>query len=61
MQPGDLIERLNNQPIEKVEQVQNQVEAIALGKVSQMGVNRNGRRQTITVRPVQLPPQKAIF
>ncbi|UBF30685.1 trypsin-like peptidase domain-containing protein (plasmid) [Kovacikia minuta CCNUW1] len=60
LQPGDLIERLNNQPIEKVEQVQNQVEAIGLGKASQMVVNRKGRSQTVTVRPVQLPPQKAV-
>jgi S1-C subfamily serine protease len=60
LQSGDLIERLNNQPIEKVEQVQNQVEAIGLGKASQMVVNRKGRSQTVTVRPVQLPPQKAV-
>ncbi|XHX78826.1 MAG: HhoA/HhoB/HtrA family serine endopeptidase [Stenomitos frigidus ULC029] len=60
LQPGDLIEQLNNQPIEKVEQVQNQVEAIGLGKASQMVINRKGRSQTITIRPVQLPPQKAV-
>lgn len=57
MRPGDVIESINGTPIQKSQQVQQQVEATTLGGTLQVTVNRNGQRQNLTVKPAPLPNQ----
>jgi S1-C subfamily serine protease len=57
MQAGDVIEAINGTPVQKSQQVQQQVEAITLGNTMQITINRNGQRQNLTVKPAPLPPQ----
>jgi S1-C subfamily serine protease len=52
-----VIESINGTPIQKSQQVQQQVEATTLGGTLQVTVNRNGQRQNLTVKPAPLPNQ----
>ena len=54
LRPGDIITEVKRVQIQNAEQVQNQVEATALGNTLQFKVNRNGFTQIITVKPEQL-------
>lgn len=58
LRSGDVIETINGVAIENSRQVQQEVEKANVGNVLQITVNRNGRSQTIAVKPEQLPEQE---
>jgi len=55
VRPGDLIASINGTAIQTAQQVQQQVEAATIGNPLQIVVNRNGQKQTLTVKPEPLP------
>ncbi|KGF73694.1 serine protease [Neosynechococcus sphagnicola sy1] len=55
LQPGDIIEKIAQQPIHKAADVQQQVEASAVGASLELVVNRQGKSQTFQVRPGAFP------
>lgn len=55
LRPGDVILKIDNRPVKRATQVQEIVEASAVGAVLGIEVNRNGRIQTIPVQPGTLP------
>lgn len=60
MRPGDVIESINGQVIQRARQVQQVLESSGLGQPLQIIINRNGQNQTLNVRPQQLPsPQRS--
>lgn len=56
MKRGDLIQRINEQPVDDAADVQAKVEASQIGESLKIEVSRNGKLQTLDVRPVALPP-----
>jgi S1-C subfamily serine protease len=56
--PGDIIEKINNQPMLKSEDVQKLVQNTKVGALLQVEVNRNGKLVTVEVRPGNLPVQQ---
>jgi len=56
--PGDVIEKINNQPMVKSEDVQKLVQNTKVGALLQVEVNRNGKLVTVEVRPGNLPVQQ---
>ena len=59
LRAGDVIKKINGQAVETAEQVQNAVEASAVGGSLQVEVNRNGRSTTVAVQPGAFPTQTA--
>ena len=59
LRTGDVIKKINGQAVETAEQVQNAVEASAVGGSLQVEVNRNGRSTTVAVQPGAFPTQTA--
>ncbi|MBV9387818.1 MAG: trypsin-like peptidase domain-containing protein [Chroococcidiopsidaceae cyanobacterium CP_BM_ER_R8_30] len=59
LQPGDVIQKINNQPVTTSEEVQRIVENTKVGSQLQMQVQRQGRSIQVSVRTVPLPPQLA--
>ncbi len=59
LRAGDVIKKINGQGVETAEQVQNAVEASAVGGSLQVEVNRNGRSTTVAVKPGAFPTQTA--
>jgi serine protease Do len=55
--PGDIIQKINNQPMTKSEDVQKLVQNTKVGALLQVEVNRNGKLVTVEVRPGNLPVQ----
>jgi Do/DeqQ family serine protease len=58
-QPGDIIEKVGGKPIKSAAQVQEQVEASAVGANLEVEVSRQGKRQTLKVRPGAFPAEDA--
>jgi len=56
--PGDVIEKINNQPMVKSEDVQKLVQNTKVGALLQVEVNRNGKLVNVEVRPGNLPVQQ---
>jgi len=52
---GDIILKVGNTPVQKASQVQQLVEASAVGAELEIEVERNGRTQKIQVRPGEFP------
>jgi len=57
LQPGDLILRVNNNPVETPTDVQAQVDASEIGQPLTVEIQRGDQVETITVRPMPLPSQ----
>jgi S1-C subfamily serine protease len=55
LRPGDIIEKVGGQPIEDAADVQEQVEASAVGDELAIEVNRDGRIEKLQVRPGAFP------
>ncbi|HLO47845.1 MAG TPA: HhoA/HhoB/HtrA family serine endopeptidase [Kamptonema sp.] len=55
--PGDVIQKINNQPMTKSEAVQKLVQNTKVGSPLQVEVNRNGNLLKLEVRPGNLPVQ----
>ncbi|WP_416233472.1 HhoA/HhoB/HtrA family serine endopeptidase [Anabaena sp. UHCC 0451] len=55
LKPGDVIKSINNQPVNKVEEVQKIVEKSQIGSPLQIQIDRNGRTIQLTVEPAPLP------
>jgi S1-C subfamily serine protease len=54
-QPGDVIEKVGSQPIKSAAEVQQEVEASRVGANLDVEVSRQGKRQTLQVRPGAFP------
>jgi len=59
LRPGDIVESVGGTAVQKPDQVQQKVSAATIGSPLQMTVNRNGRSQTVTVKPAPLPEQES--
>ena len=59
LQQGDVILKINNQPVTKTAEVQQLVENTQVGSQLQMEVQRNGQTLRVAVRTAPLPPQPA--
>jgi serine protease Do len=59
LRPGDVIQSVNNQPVTKAEQVQQQIERSGVGSQLPMTVQRGGQTAQLTVQPVPLPAAQA--
>ncbi len=55
LRPGDIIEKVGGQPIENAADVQEQVEASAVGDDLAIEVNRDGKIEQLQVRPGAFP------
>ena len=58
LRAGDVIQKINNQPIIQSEAVQEFVQNASVGGLLQMEINRNGQIVNLTVKPGSLPIQK---
>jgi S1-C subfamily serine protease len=57
LKPGDVIQKLNDQPVVKADRVQRLIDQSGVGGELQVEVQRNGRTVALTVEPEQLPAQ----
>lgn len=57
LKEGDVIVSVAGQPVTEAADVQDQVEATAIGRDLNLQVRRDGRVQTVTVQPEALPVQ----
>ena len=57
IKPGDVIQTINNQPVTKAEQIQQQLEKSGVGSQLPLTVQRGGQTVQLTVRPAPLPTQ----
>ncbi|AFZ60935.1 trypsin-like peptidase domain-containing protein [Anabaena cylindrica FACHB-243] len=55
LRPGDVIKTINNQPINKIEEVQKLVENTKVGNPLQIQVERDGKVAQLIVKPAPLP------
>ena len=58
LQAGDVIQKINNQPIIQSEAVQEFVQNARVGGLLQMEINRSGQILNLSVKPGSLPVQK---
>ncbi|MBW4646285.1 MAG: trypsin-like peptidase domain-containing protein [Goleter apudmare HA4340-LM2] len=58
LRAGDVIRSINNQPVEKIEEVQKLVEKSKIGSPLPIEVERNGQLVKVTVSPAPLPVQR---
>lgn len=58
LQAGDIIQKVAGKPIKSAAQVQEQVEASAVGQDLQIEVTRQDRTETLRVRPGAFPTQQ---
>ncbi len=58
LRAGDVIQKINNQPIIQSEAVQDFVQNAKVGGLLQMEINRNGQIVNLTVKPGSLPVQQ---
>ena len=59
LRPGDVIQSVNNQPVTKAEQVQQQIEKSGVGSQLAMTVQRGGQTSQVSVQPAPLPAAQA--
>uniref|UniRef100_B8HKA1 2-alkenal reductase n=1 Tax=Cyanothece sp. (strain PCC 7425 / ATCC 29141) TaxID=395961 RepID=B8HKA1_CYAP4 len=57
VQTGDVIKKINGQPILRADQVQEAVENTAIGGTMKLEIRRNGQDLTLPVQPGALPTQ----
>ncbi|MCC5634857.1 trypsin-like peptidase domain-containing protein [Nostoc sp. CHAB 5844] len=58
LRPGDVIQRINNQSVTKVEEIQRILENSQIGNPLPVEIERNGQITQITVSPAPLPAQR---
>lgn len=58
LQPGDIIQKVAGKPIKSGAEVQQQVDASALGQELPIEVTRQGRTEALRVRPAAFPTQQ---
>jgi Trypsin-like serine proteases, typically periplasmic, contain C-terminal PDZ domain len=58
LRSGDVIQKINNQPIIQSEAVQEFVQNARVGGLLQMEINRNGQILNLSVKPGNMPVQK---
>ena len=58
LRPGDVIQSINNQPVNKNDEVQKIVEKSKVGVPLQMKVERNGQTVELAVTPAPLPVER---
>jgi Do/DeqQ family serine protease len=59
LQPGDIIQKVGGKPVKSAAQVQEQVEASTVGAVLEVEVTRQGKKQSLQVRPGAFPSQES--
>ncbi|MEB3336931.1 MAG: HhoA/HhoB/HtrA family serine endopeptidase [Leptolyngbyaceae bacterium] len=59
LQPGDVLQSINNQPVQTSAEVQQQVEASTIGATLDLKVIREGATRIIQVRPGAFPQEEA--
>lgn len=59
LRAGDVIVSVNGNPIENVNQIQQQVDATGINNTMQITINRNGNTQQVAVRPEALPAEQS--
>jgi S1-C subfamily serine protease len=57
LRAGDVIHKINGQPVTKAEDIQRSVESTQVGGTLQVGVRRNQRDINIAVQPGAIPTQ----
>jgi S1-C subfamily serine protease len=57
IRPGDVILKADNQPIDKLEQLQQVVEKVKQGSRVRLEVRRNDQTLNLTVQPGAFPAQ----
>ncbi|MEO0375300.1 MAG: HhoA/HhoB/HtrA family serine endopeptidase [Cyanobacteria bacterium P01_A01_bin.17] len=57
LKSGDVITSINDAEVKTATDVQNKVEKTQIGTALQLGIKRNGREQTISVKPGPFPTQ----
>ncbi|HEY9632122.1 MAG TPA: HhoA/HhoB/HtrA family serine endopeptidase [Coleofasciculaceae cyanobacterium] len=57
MKPGDVIQAINNQPVNKAGELQQLMEKSGVGNPLQVQLLRNGQKLSLAVRPEPLPAQ----
>lgn len=57
LRAGDVIQKINNQPVTTKDDVQQLVEKSTIGNQLQVEVQRNGQSAQVSVRPAPLPEQ----
>ena len=57
IQPGDVVQKINGQSIDRADQVQRSIEEAGVGGKLQIELQRSGRTVAVTVQPQQLPNQ----
>lgn len=55
LEPGDLILKLNDQPIDGPTSLQGAVEQLAIGKSYPMQISRGGKNETLTITVAEMP------
>jgi len=58
LKPGDIIQKVGGKPVKSATQVQEQVEASAVGSNLQIQVLRQGKTETLQVRPGAFPTEE---
>ncbi|MFN6572278.1 serine protease [Nostoc minutum NIES-26] len=58
LRAGDVVQRINNQSVTKIEEVQKLVETSKIGSPLQIQVERNGKTTEIAVSPAPLPVRR---
>jgi Do/DeqQ family serine protease len=59
LRPGDVIRRINGQPVTKSEEVQRAVESVSIGGTLQLEVRRGGQTVNLAVQPGTFPTRTA--
>ncbi|MEB3288451.1 MAG: HhoA/HhoB/HtrA family serine endopeptidase [Leptolyngbya sp.] len=57
LQPGDIIQRINNQDVNNPTEVQSQVELSQIGQDLTLDIHRGGNDRTLTVQPAAMPEE----
>ena len=59
LQPGDIIKKVAGRPVKSAAEVQERVEASAIGQDLEVQVLRQGSTATLRVRPAAFPTEEA--
>jgi serine protease Do len=59
IKPGDLIEAINNKPIQNTEELQRTIEQSKSGAIAEVKVNRQGQRRPLSITLGNLPTEAA--
>ena len=57
LRPGDIIQAIDGQAVTKASQVQQKVDATTLGNTLKLEIKRQGKSETLAIKPEPLPAQ----